>query len=652
MRICEIKIENYRQYECLELKFPKNTKHDLHIIVADNGVGKTNILNAITWCMYGDEPHLGNANKSLPKLNLAAKRKTEDSDDKMINISVKINVEDDGEMICFCRTMSISLMPTYFEQKDQLQVSVVTESGDTKIFYDDEACIYVDKYTPRKIRQYFYFDGEQLESYFISDESSKIKQTVHAISQVDIVTRVKERLSKIVTSKRGEAGKNFPKIKIINAAIEEQKKLIKNIETEIIEINKQITTSKLIINENTERLSGQDNLPDIEANFQEITARKKLLEENQREQLEELFVFAREKKIDLSFYKIAKQSLDIIKIKELNNALPPEVDKKMLIRVKDSTSCSICGQHMNDEAKKYLDNLINQIQVSSETSNILMSIKSELIRIVESVDTYAKDKEKYLKSYKLICEDLKDTENKLQDLDNKIAGFSDRKLIRGWHEERAAHEILRNTNEKKLGMNEFRLKESIEMMNMKLEELNKELSKEKECKNIKKMVDFTINGEKIVELIESEMMNEVKFKMQERTLYYFNNLMWKKGIYNGITLDEQYQLDLLHKDGYSCVGSCSAAERSLLALSFTLALHEVSGFNSLLFIDTPVARVTGQNRINFAEVLKEVSTEKQLIMTFTPDEFSESIKNVFAPVASTNAKLIMNSEDEVSNLAK
>jgi len=82
-----------------------------------------------------------------------------------------------------------------------------------------------------------------------------------------------------------------------------------------------------------------------------------------------------------------------------------------------------------------------------------------------------------------------------------------------------------------------------------------------------------------------------------------------------------------------------------LALSFTLALHKVSGFDSLLFIDTPVARVSDQNRVNFAEVLCEVSKDKQIIMTFTPDEYSSEIKNIFEPAATSSATLNTVNED-------
>lgn len=59
MRFNSIILKNYRQYRDVTLAFPKIKKTDLHMIVASNGVGKTNLMNAINWCLYGDEPHLG-----------------------------------------------------------------------------------------------------------------------------------------------------------------------------------------------------------------------------------------------------------------------------------------------------------------------------------------------------------------------------------------------------------------------------------------------------------------------------------------------------------------------------------------------------------------------------------------------------------------
>ena len=55
MRFETIKISNYRQYRDVSFEFHKSTANDIHIIIASNGVGKTNVLNAINWCLYGDD---------------------------------------------------------------------------------------------------------------------------------------------------------------------------------------------------------------------------------------------------------------------------------------------------------------------------------------------------------------------------------------------------------------------------------------------------------------------------------------------------------------------------------------------------------------------------------------------------------------------
>ena len=52
-KISSIEITNFRQYEGTQevnLKFDK-TKN-VSIIIGNNGAGKSNFLNAITWCLF------------------------------------------------------------------------------------------------------------------------------------------------------------------------------------------------------------------------------------------------------------------------------------------------------------------------------------------------------------------------------------------------------------------------------------------------------------------------------------------------------------------------------------------------------------------------------------------------------------------------
>ena len=58
MRISRLILNNYRQFGKTEIVLEKKYDHDIHIIVGTNRTGKTNILNAINWCLYNEEPHL------------------------------------------------------------------------------------------------------------------------------------------------------------------------------------------------------------------------------------------------------------------------------------------------------------------------------------------------------------------------------------------------------------------------------------------------------------------------------------------------------------------------------------------------------------------------------------------------------------------
>lgn len=68
MRIDEVHFNNFRKYVNTKVKFNKS-ENDIHVIIADNGAGKTTFLNALTWCLYNEEPKIKNKKEALPTLN-------------------------------------------------------------------------------------------------------------------------------------------------------------------------------------------------------------------------------------------------------------------------------------------------------------------------------------------------------------------------------------------------------------------------------------------------------------------------------------------------------------------------------------------------------------------------------------------------------
>ena len=139
MRIESIDIYNFRQYKELHLDFPKIKDTDLHVIVASNGVGKTNMMNAIIWCFYGIEPNVDkNSSAALPLCNLKALEEAKTNGDAVATVIVEIKVFANGETVVFSRQANITVA-THFTQKSTFEVQVTNVAGETDFLHDDYA---------------------------------------------------------------------------------------------------------------------------------------------------------------------------------------------------------------------------------------------------------------------------------------------------------------------------------------------------------------------------------------------------------------------------------------------------------------------------------------------------------------------------------
>ena len=88
MKFTNIKIENFRQHRDIELSF--NDDSGMFTVVKGKmGSGKTNLLNAFTWCLYGEVDDQRSVNPEI--LNQSALLETKDQE--FADVSVTIDLE-------------------------------------------------------------------------------------------------------------------------------------------------------------------------------------------------------------------------------------------------------------------------------------------------------------------------------------------------------------------------------------------------------------------------------------------------------------------------------------------------------------------------------------------------------------------------------
>lgn len=200
----------------------------------------------------------------------------------------------------------------------------------------------------------------------------------------------------------------------------------------------------------------------------------------------------------------------------------------------------------------------------------------------------------------------------------------------------------------KRGVEEAHKKELEDQYSVQEKKLKSLIDKNKQLEKVNAQSEYCKKCRNIIKQTRLDLLSECRSEMETETFEMFSSLLWKKNAFTKVEILEDYTFRLLDNYGFQTLGSCSAAERALLALSFTLALQKVSMHDSLLFIDTPIGRVDDDNRLNFVETLCNISNSKQVILTFTPTEYDQSVCAALADKYSTFSTLTI--EDGITTI--
>lgn len=629
MRIESLTMSNYRQFKNVAIDFNLEGENDLHVIIGKNGTCKTNILNAINWCLYGDEPHFSKESQKLPILNVEAINNTQDGHYCNVNVTLDVKTNS-GKFMTFERKSKFKVQkdgkqPTH--QGTEFQVEASDDDDNTKLFTDEEAEKQVEHFVPKKIREFFFFDGERLDHYFKEATSQNMRHAIFNISQIDLVERIEKRMVIISKELRSEAGRHNPVIEKTRSELESLENNYEEISSRIEECTKQIAIAKEKVKEYEDKLRGMPNVEKLDAERKKLLSdknqRKENLNEKNKQKNSILFEYGK----IIHLWEPINKIIEIIERKIEKKELPPNIDADLLDKIKKSGTCSVCGTELSAEALQRIEDHLKTFKLSKLISVELLTSLSPLIALREKIGEFKREMDKVKRDIIQYEKDIEEVEKRLNSIDQALTGY-DEKRIKEYHLERKKWEAILDKEQQKVGS--FRLhllaiKEKIERLK---KELEKEIGKEEKLKELKKKIEFCQRALVFVEKIKDQIMDQTREKIELRTKEIFFELLWKKGTFKDVEISDNYDLTLIHALGYPCLGSVSAAERELLALSFTLALHEVSGFDSPILIDTPVARIDEEHRENFGNVFIRVSKNKQTILLFNPAEYSEEIKNI------------------------
>jgi DNA sulfur modification protein DndD len=354
MRIESIEIINFRQYRKEKFVFPQiKGKKDIHVIIGENGEGKSNILNALTWCLYGEELHLGDKNTAINKINsqYVQELRARSQKNGEAKVTVVISIEDGGK-ITFMRTALYNITQSNVIETKQDVIAIANANGGDKII-DNKADydMYISRYVPKEINEYIFFDGELMDQYFKSDKRGNIESGIKDLTKASTIEKTKNTLNSYAKneiapilktngdSRVSEAQANLENLQRIRDTQQEKVGLILG----------QIKKAEEQIEELTNRIQGFDNLKDKTDRLEELEKESDNLKRQQAILTDSLNEFVRQNYIYFALFPALKEFRNYIQSQESKGNLPPKIDKRLVESIINSKECAICGCHLDTE---------------------------------------------------------------------------------------------------------------------------------------------------------------------------------------------------------------------------------------------------------------------------------------------------------------
>lgn len=159
MLIKQITLSNFRQYkEKQVVEFSCDKEKNVTVILGDNTSGKTTLIQAFNWCLYGltsfKTRELINS-ESLQEMGLYSTNE----------VSVEVELQHEERLYVIRRTQTVTKnepdrAPTF--ARSTLKVEYQEANGEMQEVPSVEAQNTVDKILPEALSGYFFFDGEHI----------------------------------------------------------------------------------------------------------------------------------------------------------------------------------------------------------------------------------------------------------------------------------------------------------------------------------------------------------------------------------------------------------------------------------------------------------------------------------------------------------
>jgi DNA sulfur modification protein DndD len=609
MRLCKLTIENYKSFQFpTEILFPEadDFGRNIYLIGGMNGAGKTSIMEAINFCLYGTrvENIFRNINRKEKALGNAS-----------VSFELALELDDFSDLIVK-RSWSAGTIADP-KARDLTERLVVVRDGKRVSVQSQEVWQeYIRSAIPPAITQFFFFDGEKIQELASDDHSEvRLKSSLEAALGIQYINQ----LSNDILNIKQEERKGF--VEITDEDLDFKQSELKRERSKLNrkmqdrqETQKDLDKFKDLLEDTKKR---------FEATFHAAPETREVIREQEKQKV---FAANRLTQVEIEIRTICENVLPFGLAGNLFQQIRKQIEleresagseairehastlAKRIVRVVEEPE-PIYQEKLSVEKMAELERRIYILLKQGETKGDLVKVLNlsdrESARVLNKIENLEK-------SDIFMLQPLIEEKRALAEQISTLEGFSQFGVISDTERELfdqlqveiegCSNQIGRKTEQLRL------LEEEIINLEKKINEIELDIEKLYEKHNTsKEKADFIQQCDDIASVLNQFVVRLRKNKillLQEKTFEMFRLISSRSDLIKDITIDQDsYEIRITDRNGHEIRKSAlSAGEKEVFAISLLWGLAQTSQLKLPIIIDTPLSRLDSAHRdsiVNF-----------------------------------------------------
>ena len=621
MKFRKLTIENYKTFQFpTEIVFPMGEDgSSIFLIGGMNGAGKTSIMDAVTYCLYG-------VKADLIFRNINRHEMAKDN----ANVAFELVIEmDDGSELVVKRSWTAGAVSEP-KSRDLTERLVVVRDGKRVSVQNQEIWQdFIRAAIPPSITQFFFFDGEKIQEIAADDHSEvRLKSSLEAALGIQYINRLANDIVYIKQEERkGFVEISDEDLEFKQSEMKRERSKLARKQQERDSLRSELNGFKVQLDEAKKRFEAAFHVAPESREAMREQEKKRLMASNRMAQIESEIRGMCEKVLPFSIagklfngirrqIEAERESASSEAIREnaasLANRIVRVVEEPEPIFT-EKLSC----ERMT-ELERRIFRLLKEGDPRADVAKVLDLSDRDAARVLNQIEALENSDVFLLKP---LLEEVNSLEAQIRQLESIGQGGVFTPTERDLFDELQAEmescstQIGRKTEQLRL------VEEDLLALDKRIRDIDVEIEKLYEKHNIsKEKADFIEECDTIASVLNQFIVRMRKKKvhlLQEKTFEMYRLLSSRSGLIKDITIDDKtYEVRITDRNGHEIRKSAlSAGEKEVFAVSLLWGLAQTSELKLPIIIDTPLSRLDSAHRDNIVNNYFPNAGEQVIILS-------------------------------------